>query len=469
MEMIHIATMEILTRVGIKVFHEGALKIFAEAGASVDPKEKVVKFQEYIVKDAVRKAPSSFSLFGRDPNYKLKFERGRVYYAAQSTSLDKLDYETRERRKATLKDLEDSFRLMDALQNVHHASAVFWPSDVSEDAAHAYQLFTAFKNTVKTVDGYNQGRLPSMDSIKMASVVAGGEEELRRKPRLLGFINSTSPLQHSLEQTDGLLVYAEYDQPLIVASAALSGATAPATLAGLLVQQNAEVLSIIALAQMAKPGLPVLYGSGSGVADARIGNMSLGSVETGLISAATAELARFYGIPSRGTGGTTSSVLPDAQAGLEKIITLSIAASAGTNLVYHAAGCLESTSMANLEQLVIDDEICGIVTRLLNGIEVDEDTLARDVISSVRFDGNYLGSKHTLRYISKQHFIPTILNRDTWVAWEKKGSRDIVAVAHEKAARILKEHSPKPLEPSIENELKKIIVQVEKRESQLKN
>ena len=461
-EMIHGATMEVLNGVGIKVLHQGALKIFGESGAHVDPRQKLVKFPEYVIKDAVKRAPSSFTLFGRDPKYKLRFESGRVYYAAQSTSLFLLDSRTGKRRKATLRDVEDSFRLIDALGNIHHASAVFWPTDVSDKAGHAYQLFTALKNTIKTVDGFNHGRLPAMDTIKMASILAGGDEELKKKPRLLGFVNSTSPLQHSLEQTDGLLVYAEYEQPLLIAAAALSGATAPATLAGLLVQLNAEVLTIIALAQLVKPGLPVLYGSGSGVADARTGNMTY-AVETGLISAATAQLARFYGVPSRGTGNITSSILPDQQAGLEKIISLWIAASAGTNLIYHAAGCLESTAMASLEQIVIDDEICGIVDRLLRGIEVNDDTLATNVISNVGYDGHYLGNRHTLRYAIQEHFIPTILNRDTWTAWEKKGSKDTVAMAHEKAERILREHHPEPLEPTVEKELRELVSQVEKR------
>jgi len=464
---IHLATLEILERIGVKVPGPKALRMLGEAGAHIDIRKKIARIPKYLIEEAIKKAPSGFILFGRDPKYKLRFEDRRVYFSMGGQSVNVLDLETGKRRASTLKDCENFCRLADALENIQHASSsVVRPRDVPESVAHVYELFAGFRNTTKTVDGEIYGQAIAIDGIRMASVVAGGEEELKKRPLLLGFHNPVSPLQLSEKLTEGLMVYAKYKQPILIAPEAQAGATAPVTLAGLLAQQNAEVLSGIAIAELVNPGAPVLYGTVSTIMDMKTGNLAYGAIEAGLINVATAQLARYYGLPSRGTGGGTESKIPDVQAGFEKAMTLMMAALAGINFIYNAAGTLESTLTASYEQTVIDNEICGMVSRALRGVEISDETLALDVIEAVGPEGQYLDQRHTLEHLKKEHYLPTIISRERRERWERAGSRDLREIAREEAKRILKEHQPEPLDRDVEENLKKIVKEVEKRESE---
>ncbi|MCR6692473.1 MAG: trimethylamine methyltransferase family protein [archaeon YNP-LCB-003-016] len=461
---VHMATMEVLEKVGVKVLEQNALKLLKDAGAIINERKGVAHIPEYLVNESLKKAPSHVTLYGRGKRYKLNIGGYRVHFSMEGTSLFVLDLETGERRASTYTDLERFFKLADALENIHHASITVKARDIPESIAHVYEMYAGFKNTTKTIDGYTYGQTVAMDTIKMASIIAGGEEELIKRPMLLGFHNPVSPLQHSKELTEGLMVYARYKQPVIIAPECQAGATAPVTLAGLLVQQNAEVLSGIVIAELTNPGAPVLYGTVSTIMDMKTGNIAYGAVEAALINVATAQLARFYNLPSRGTGGGTESKIPDIQAGIEKAVTLMMAAMAGINFIYVAAGALESTLTASYEQAVIDNELCGMVLRALRGIEVNDETLAVDVIEEVGPGGHFLTKKHTLKHLKTEHFIPTILNRQTRDLWEKCGSKDLRQVARERAKEILSKHQPEPLEPSIEKELIAFIREVEKRE-----
>jgi len=461
---IHLATLEILERIGVKVSEQKALRMLGEAGAHIDIKEKIAKIPQYLVEEAIKKAPSTFTLFGRDPKHKLKLQDGRVYFSMGGESVHVLDLETGKQRASTQRDVENFYRLADALENVHHSTEVVIPRDISESVAHMYELFAGFRNTTKTLDCDIYGQEVAVDCIRMASVVAGGEEELKKRPLLLGFHNPVSPLQHSEKLTEGLMVFAKYRQPVIIAPEAQAGATAPVTLAGLLAQQNAEVLSGIVIAELVNPGAPVLFGTVSTIMDMKTANLAYGAIEAGLINVATAQLARYYGLPCRGTGSGTESKIPDIQAGFEKAMTLMMAALAGINFIFNAAGTLESTLTASYEQAVIDNEICGMVFRALRGIKISDETLAIDVIERVGPGGQFLDQRHTLEYLKKDHYLPTIVNRQKRERWEKEGSKDLREIAREEAKRILKEHQPEPLDRDIEEEIKKVVKEVEKRE-----
>ncbi|MEM3421356.1 MAG: trimethylamine methyltransferase family protein, partial [Candidatus Hadarchaeum sp.] len=309
----------------------------------------MARIPEYLVKEAIRKAPSSCTVYGRDFKHKMKLGDKQVYFGMGGWLPYVLDLETGKRREGTLADVEQFFKLGDYSKNIHFLDWAVWPKDIPESVVHAYGLFMGFKNTTKPLDGYIHGESPAEDNIRMASIVAGGEEELRKRPLLLSIENPTSPLQHSREMIEGLMVYAKYRQPLVIAPEAQSGATAPVSLAGLLVQQNVEILSGIVLAELVSPGTPVIYGTVSTIADMKTGNIALGAVEAGLINAATAQLAHYYNLPSRGTAGTSDSKIPDVQAGLEKAMTLIMAALSGIDFVYSFAGTLESTLTMSYE------------------------------------------------------------------------------------------------------------------------
>ena len=459
---VHTSSLQILENVGVKVEEPRALQVLADAGARVDSQNRVAKIPSHLVKEGLEKAPSTCSLFGRDRVHEQRFGDGRVYFSMQGEGVNVLDLETGERRPSTLKDAIAFFRLADALENIDHASMCVTALDVPDVAGPAYEVVEEFKNTTKTIDGYLYGASISRDTIRIASVVAGGEEELRKTPMLLGFYNPVSPLQHSKDQLEGLRIYAEYNQPTLIAPMDLAGGTGPATLAGLLVQQNAEVLSGIVIAELFTPGAPVLYGSVSTVMDMRTGNAVFGAVELGMMNVAAAQLARYYHLPSRGTGGGTESKVSDIQAGFEKTITLSMAALAGMNFIYDAGSSLESTLTASFEQAVIDNEICGAVSRAVHGIDVNDRTLAMDVIEAVGPGGEFLSQRHTLENVQKEHYIPRIINRDKWEVWQRAGAKDLRQVAREEAKKILAEHQPEPLDRDVTIEIENIANEIAK-------
>jgi trimethylamine--corrinoid protein Co-methyltransferase len=296
------------------------------------------------------------------------------------------------------------------------------------------------------------GYLPTWDMMRMMAIAVGGKEELRQRPRFLAICSVVSPLQMAQQQAEGLLICAEYGQPLAMSPEAIAGATAPATLAGLLVQENAAILAHIALAQIYRPGTPVLYGTVSTIANMRHGTVALGAAETGLITAASAQLARHYGLPCRSVGAVTESKTPDVQAGLERMQTLLPAVLAGVNLIT-CGGTLDSTLLENHALLVLDDEAAGSALRLGRGIEVNDETLALDLIREVKYAGNYLAEQHTVAHFRREHFQPKLFVRDPWDSWEKGGCRTALDNARARAKDILARHTPRTLDPAVEAEL----------------
>jgi trimethylamine--corrinoid protein Co-methyltransferase len=292
------------------------------------------------------------------------------------------------------------------------------------------------------------------DTMNLLSIIVGNEEELKKRPRLIGFYNPTSPLIHSQILLNGLFIFAKYNQPLIVAPAASAGSTAPVTLAGLLVQANMETLSAIILTQLINPGAPVFYSSMSAPMDPSTGNVAWGSIETGLITAATAQMARFYDIPSRGPGLVTESKCFDIQNGQERFMTLFCSTSAGINYIT-CAGTYESSLSEALELLVIDDEFCSIVKRGLQGIRVDEESLAVEQIKRVATTGkSYLSIKHTAKNTRKEIFVPLLADRNRRTIWQRAGATDIIERAKEKVEKILNTQKGPGVSEDIEKELK---------------
>ena len=326
------------------------------------------------------------------------------------------------------------------------------PSDVPDEVYHLHCINADWKNSVKTTDGFTWTARKAKETIDMAAILRGSYEEVVKRPPLLGFINPVSPMQLSRELTEGAIVYAKYKQPMVIAPEALAGATAPSTLAGLITQQNAEVLAGIMVTQLASSGTPVLYGTSSTVMDMKTGTAAMGGPEVGLINIASGQLGRYYNLPRRGTGGVTDSKLVDAQAGAETALSMLIAALSGMNFIYEACGGLDGTLTFSYEKLVVDDEIAGMVSRTLRGIEVNEETLAVDEICKYG-STNYLGSPHTGRTYRTEHYLPTLFDRRHWEAWLKAGGRDISLEARRKARWILKEHQAEPIDRGVQAEI----------------
>jgi trimethylamine--corrinoid protein Co-methyltransferase len=451
LDKIHGATMEVLRRLGVKVLEPEALELLDRAGADADRKTKMVRIPEGLVREALRKAPSEFKMYGRDPSYELDYSGNKVYFGVAGCAVRVQDLDG-EIRPGTVADVENLARIADYLENIHHILLTVTPSDVPDEVYHLHCINADWKNSVKTTDGFTWTARKAQETIDMAAILRGGYEDVVKRPPLLGFMNPVSPLQLSRELMEGALVYARYGQPIVFAPEALAGATAPSTLAGLLTQQNAEVLAGIVVAQLANPGTPVLYGTVSTVMDMKTGTAATGGPEVSLINLAAAQMGRYYNLPRRGTGGMTDSKTVDAQAGAETAISMMMAAMSGMNFIYEACGGLDGTLTFSYEKLVIDNEIAGMVSRILRGIEVNEETLAVDEICKYGTT-NYLGSPRTRKTFRTEHYMPTLFDRRHWETWLNAGGRDIRLEARRKAKWILKEHHVEPIDGDIQAEI----------------
>jgi trimethylamine--corrinoid protein Co-methyltransferase len=327
-----------------------------------------------------------------------------------------------------------------------------WPNDIPMTTIHSEAIWTWAHHNRKPFGMGCYGYLPTRDMMRMMSIVAGGKEEMRRRPMFFAICSVGSPLQMLQMQLEGLLICADYGQPLAMSPEAIAGATAPVTLAGLLAQQNANILAHVALAQIYRPGTPVLYGTVSTIANMRLGTVALGAVETGLITAGAAQMARHYGLPCRSVGAATEAKREELQAGLERTATLLQAVLAGVNFIT-CGGTLDGTMLESEALLMLDDELCGAALRVARGIEVDEGTLALELIKQIGSSGNYLAEEHTVRRFRQEHYIPTLLPREPYDAWEEAGGRTALDHAKDRVRQVLANHQPRELDRALEQAL----------------
>jgi len=460
---IHLASLRILKEAGMILPHQDVLAMLSDVGADVDFDANRVLFPPDLVENSLKKAPASFTLYGRDTRQKIVMEQGEVHFSSLLAALYVIGIDG-DSRRGTLEDAENFTRLSDGLEYIDVAGCGVDPGDVADSVMYAYADFAMLTNTTKPFIPRGLGRQSHEDAIRMAEIVVGGSKELKEKPIILCGTNSISPLGITTEELDTILLYAAHGLPLYVSPQAQAGATAPITLAGLLAQQNAENLAGITLAQLANPGNPVMYATTSSIFDMKSGITPYCSPESALINIASAQLARFYNLPSRGTGAASDSHIVDVQAGLEAgMKNLSLALS-GITFINQGTGGLSNSMAASYEKMVIDNEIFGMVRTIIEGIDVNEETLAIDLIKDVGPLGEFLTTNHTLERCRTEHFSPQVVVRKSYDVWNKKGRDEMLGLAREKARRILAEHEPEPLEPAVEQELKEYIRAIEERE-----
>ena len=462
-EQIHLGALSILWRTGVEVREEQAFDILKKAGCPTNG--KTVRIPPHLVEEAIRLSPKAFTLYGRDPTFKVTLGGRRVYYEPMIGRLNILDLETSVRRRTNLDDVSKLVRLADTLKHytlLHSGAIMPHIEGIPDGVAHVHGYFASVKNSSKVIKGVVRGKQKAKDCIRMAAVIAGGEEALKKRPNIFTTCNVISPLEYMVEQTEGLIEYAKLGLPVDIASEPQCGGTSPVTLAGTLAQQTAEILGMIVIAQLVNPGTPVLMGTVAAAMDLRNGMIALGGVEAALFNAAHAQIAQFYQIPSRGTGSNTESKMLDMQAGYEKAITLLLPALAGANMIFYP-GTMDHAVTVSLESLLIDHEICEMIDRLLRGISVTDETLALDIIDKVGPGGHFLGQKHTMKHLKEEHFFPKLSDRDSYEVWTEKGKKSIHERAREEVKKILSEHQPLPLDSAVEKELLAIIQEVEER------
>ncbi len=451
-KQIHAASMEVLATVGVKVDYALARHIFAEAGAQVDEATQTVRLPEALVMQAVAKAPKSFRLYGPDGSFSVEIGKGETVFAALGTPTAILDLETGQHRPTTLEDLVHHIQLIDSCKNIHCSQMDVWANDLPMTTIHSEAIWAWANHSRKPFGMGCYAYRPTLDMMEMMAITAGGKQALQQKPRFFGICSTVSPLQMSQIQLEGMMICAEYGQPVTMAPEGIAGLSAPVTLAGLLVQENANILAHITLSQLFRPGTPVLYGTVSTIANMRNGTVALGAVETGLITAGSVQLAKSYGLPCRSVGSTTESKREDYQAGFERFATLLPAVLGGVDYIT-CAGTLDSSMLESDALLVLDDEVCAAALRIARGIEVNATTLAMDVIRKVGVSGSYITEKHTTQNFRKEHYIPTLMVREPYDGWRQAGEKSALDNAREKARQLLASHKPSALDPVILREL----------------
>jgi trimethylamine---corrinoid protein Co-methyltransferase len=451
---IHETSLKILEEVGVKVGLEEALQIFKEHGANVDG--EIVRIPSSMVEKALQVVPHQFLMAGREEKNDLFMEDQRVYLGTGGAALTVLDLETGEARPGMLQDIAQIAKLVDALDNVHFYLRPCVPQDIPKETMDINQFYAALSNTTKNVMAAAQSVQSARDVIEMAKMIAGGEAALARRP-FISFVTSwmISPLHFATETTRVLLEVTRNKIPVALSSAPMAGSTSPVTLAGSLAQVHAEQLSGICLTQLAHPGSPVLYGAIPSMADFRSMSYVGGGIEFGLMNAAISQMAQYIRVPNYNSAGLTDSKVPDIQAGYEKAFSICLCVLAGSNYIHHAAGMLESMLAVAYEQYVIDDEIIGMAMRLLKGIQVNGEALGFEAIQEAKPSGNFLSSMHTVQFMRQEYFNQTLGDRQSREAWEKSGSLDGRERARRKAREILKAHTPRGIDPRVDQEIRK--------------
>jgi len=454
-EAIHAATLRILSEVGIVLTHAEGREILTGAGATV--RGDRVRLPPNLVEREVGRCPRQVTLRGR-AGKSITLGDGALYWHNLGGARDVYEPRTGGRRPATVQDVRDSTRLLDALDGVTSITPFFTPQDVPGAVMSLAMYRHALPFTTKPLQG--PGVLTEVEvryTVRMAAVVGSPSEMLA-----LG-ISPISPLIFSDAVVGAMIETARQNLVLAPLPCPTAGATAPMSMAGAIAQQNAEVLASVVLAQLIRPGLPVVYCGRLAMMEPRTGHSVWGGVELGLASAGTVQVAHRYGLPVNVYGMSTNAHTPELQNGYERALNAIIPALAGADEL-SGIGELEAGVMSCYAQMVIDDEIAASVRRLRRGFAVNEDALAVDVIAAV-MDGshNFLDQLHTVRYLRAGEVMVTQLaERGPWAAWDANGRLGMAERGHAKAERLLAEHQVEPLTEDQERALDEIMAEAER-------
>lgn len=458
-ETLHGAALSILEKTGM-TFEPGledVAELLESNGAGLDMENRIFRFPPGMVTEVISKAPEKVVLYGREKGNDLCLSKDKVHMGTGGAAIKILDLDTGAIRPTTLADLEMVSRLVDQLENIHFLVRPCIPTDIDEADYDINMYYACLSATTKHVMSGVNNEKGLADVINMASLIAGGEEELKARP-FISVITSfaISPLKLCTQSTRIMLAAVKERIPVALSCAPMAGSTSPLTMAGTLAQMHAEQLAGITICQLTNPGAPILYGGIPGRANLKTMGYQGGAVECGMMNAAVHQLSDYIKIPNYNSSGLTDSKIPDGQAGYEKAFTTLLAAMGGSNYVHHAAGMLESMLTIAHEQFVIDDEIIGNSCKVLQGINCDEEHLALEVIEEVGPGGNYIMSPHTMEHLYSEYYMGNgVTDQKSRANWEKDGSPDIRERARKIARSILDEPSENKIPEDIDQEIRK--------------
>jgi len=451
---------EILEETGVKVFSQVALKVYEKAGCKVDYDKGIVKIPSKLTERCMKSAPSEFKLYSRDKESYLDFGKNLGYSASGHNAIYVLDTETMERKPSTKEEIGNFAKISDALDNIHVVGVQAMPQDVHPKVSILHAVDAVVNNSTKHIFYSPENVFETKATIEMLKIVNDGES-LQKTPVGICQLSPISPLTWSKGTIEGVIEVAKAGLPLCFLPQPYSGVTSPITLAGTLVSDNAESLSGMVLAQLVNEGAPIIYGASWTTFEMNKGTVLIGTPERCLLSVAGAQIAKYYNIPSHCIAFDTDSNIYDEQNGFEKIFNVIATLQSGINLIVNA-GMLSTGMTVSYEQLVVDAEMAGFVYRYLKGIEVNKDTLSKEVINKVGQHESYMMEPQTMKYIKLgEHARYQVSNRDVYDNWKAKGKPSITDNARKLALEIIKDHKPKQLTKSKQEKLKDIIAKFE--------
>ncbi len=455
------AAMEVIERTGVIYYDDQAVEIMKKAGCFVEGNRVRIPFR--LVEQALNSVPRKVSLSNsRTGKRVMEMEGGNAYFGTGSDTPNFIDPYTQERIRTTRKTVEMATKCIDALPNQDFVMSLGIVQDVHQLVYDRYQFEAMVLNTSKPIvitaidePGYS-------DIIKMCEYIAGSEEELRRNPFLTLYAEPISPLQHPGDSARKLMLAAQKGLPVVYTPCIMAGGTVPATMAGAMANGLAESLSGLVLNQLTSEGSPFIMGGVFTVMDMKTTIFSYGAPEFDLMMAALGDISNFLDIPMFGTCGCTDAKVVDEQALIEGAISILMTAQSGANL-NHDVGYIEHGNCASLEYLTICDDLIGMARKIVNGIEVTEDTLALDVIDRVGPGGHFLAEEHTMKYFKKETWYPQFFVRQVYEKWEADGSKTLFQKANEKVIDILENYEPDPLPKKVQQKIKDIIADAESK------
>ncbi|RKX98474.1 MAG: trimethylamine methyltransferase [Spirochaetes bacterium] len=459
---IYHAAVEILERTGARIYSQEAREILKKGGCWIDGEN--VRFPSGLTEWAVRTAPSRILIYNRNGEKAMEVGSNNTYFGPGPTNTYHMDVYTEERRTPVTGDNENVAKVCDYLENIDFVMDLGTPRDVTLTLSDVYAFRAMVTNTTKPVvhwgfdiDQYN-------DIVEIASIIAGGLEELQKRPFIALYSESSPPLVHSGEAINKAIFAAKKRLPIIYTPCVIAGATAPATLAGTIAQGLAESLPGVIVSQLIREGSPIIIGGVYGIMDMKTTVYSYGSPEFQVMQAGIAEVAHYIGMPVFGTAGCTDSHILDAQAAAEAAMSILMAALSGANLV-HDVGYTASGATGSLFQLVMGNEIIGMVKRIIRGFSVNEYTLAVDEVVKAKPGGEHVTSTHTYNNFRKETWFPGFMDRWRYNEWKTmKGAKSMGDKIKEKTKKILKTHSPPELPEKILEEIDAVIKEAEERE-----
>ena len=453
LESIHQASLRVLSEIGMDFLDADARERLRAAGADVEADGTRVRFEPAMVEERIATAPSEFTLHARNPDRHVRLGGSWMAFGTVGSPPNASDLD-RGRRIGNRDDYQAFLRLAQMLNPIHFLSGYpVEPVDLHHGVRYLHATHDALTLMDKAIHCYSLGRQRNIDVLEMVRIARGVDAAtLDVEPSVFTVVNSSSPLRLDAPMLQGIIAFAERHQIVCITPFTLAGAMAPVTLAGALVEQNAEALAGMVLTQVVRPGAPVIYGGFTSNVDMQSGAPAFGTPEGMRTSLIGGQLARRYGVPYRSSNVNAANAL-DAQAAYESVFSLWGAIMGGVNLLMHGAGWMEGGLHASYEKMILDAELLGMVEAFLEPVEVSDDTMALEAIAEVGPGGHFFGVEHTQSRYKTAFHKPMLSDWRNYETWQEAGSPELPSKANRIWKELLAAYEPPPMDPAIREEL----------------